>query len=150
MIETTRKMREAMYSVFSFHNVGFREILNEHKLIQWESFSNSVDLVLGDPPRNFRLGRQDSNSHYDVLALEVMEDAALLCKRAMKRSLTAIYFYLRYRFVSGLRCCQDQGKRRTPTVVMVRAVRPRMSRGRKRQYYRPRALRCTTLEKWGT
>lgn len=33
VVKTVRKVREASYSLFSFHNVDFGEIVNEHRLI---------------------------------------------------------------------------------------------------------------------
>lgn len=41
-----------------------------------EHLLESVDLVLSDAAYDFRSGIEDANSHYDVLTLDCVEDAA--------------------------------------------------------------------------
>lgn len=50
VVDWTKKVWEAKYSIWSSHNIYFRELVDEHKLMHGESSLKSVNLVLRDPP----------------------------------------------------------------------------------------------------
>lgn len=79
-----KKLLEAMYSVWSFHNVDFLELVKEHKLTEEMSLLDVFDLWLSGPPYNVQSGRKNVNSHKDVLSLEGMVNAVALGKRVMR------------------------------------------------------------------
>lgn len=81
-----------MYPVGYFHNVGFRERIDEPDLTSRDYFFDSVDLVLRDQPYNVRSGRKYIISRYGVLTLENMADEAALCKQVMRSGAQGFLF----------------------------------------------------------
>lgn len=61
--EVMRKMREVMYPICLLQSVNSRDHVDEHKPTHRESLFDSVNLVLSDPPYNFRSGYHDVISH---------------------------------------------------------------------------------------
>lgn len=57
-----RRVREAMYSVSSFHNVDFREFVDEHGLMHWLFSLDSGEVSLSDPPYHVESGCRDPDS----------------------------------------------------------------------------------------
>lgn len=55
-----------------------------------------VKWMLNAFPYNSRSGYQDVNSHYEVLTVEAMVDAATFCKRMFKPMLTPTSLVLRF------------------------------------------------------
>lgn len=84
MVETIRKVQDAMYPVCSFHCVHFRETVDEHKLFRLESLLESVGFVLNDQPYNFWSSREDCNSRFDVLSQAGLANTAALSDRVIR------------------------------------------------------------------
>lgn len=78
VIKGKRKMREAMHSICSPHDVDFRKPVEEQKLMHARSLLGSVDLVLSDPPCTVRSCSEEANSHYNVFISEFIEDSVAL------------------------------------------------------------------------
>lgn len=85
VVEALREERDALYRIYSFHGVDFREIADEHEITHGESLLGFADLVLSDLPYSVRSVREDAISHYNVLASEDMADAVPLCKGVIRR-----------------------------------------------------------------
>lgn len=91
-MEAVSEAWKTTFHVCSFHNVDIWELVDEHELICGETWLDSVDLLLADSAYNIRSGRTDDNSHYNVLFLEGMADAAAFCKSLMRSSVRSDLF----------------------------------------------------------
>lgn len=56
VVKVMRKMRKSTYLVYSSYNVSFQEHVHKDELMHGQSLSDSVKLVLGDPPYTVRSG----------------------------------------------------------------------------------------------
>lgn len=79
-----KKGRGAIYPICWFHNVNIRELVDKDKYPHGEFLLDSTDLMISDLPRKVQSGRENENSHHDVLAFEGVEDAVALDKQVIK------------------------------------------------------------------
>lgn len=123
-----------MYFICSFHNVNYRELVNEQELTSGKYLLNSVDYVLSYQPYDLQSGCSDVSSHCDVSTCEGMADAVALHNQAMRPDAhNHIFFLPRYSSVNGVGCCAKKGRRMRATVMTVWTVRQKSvkrSRGR--------------------
>lgn len=107
VLETKRKVQEAIHPMLSFRNDDLRELVDEHELTIERFLPDSVNLVFNDVPYTVRGDDLDASSRYDALVLEGTKDAVAFCKWVLSLELTNICFSLSCSFASSTGCSQD-------------------------------------------
>lgn len=83
MVMAMKNLRETLYTVCSFHDVYFLDLVDKHESRPGKVLLDSVCLILRDPSYNVLRDREDANYQYDVSNLDSLAGKAARCKRMM-------------------------------------------------------------------